>query len=495
MALPAVSKLKHLWGRYAAVRFTCFSVLIVGLLSFSWLGWSNRPLRFRRPIVVRLIPPPSEAEGGLSSFQLGGYAELVVDHLSELRDVTLFRGADPENVPNGRIFELELSPRKDGERLIPAFRWRETGGSSWQEVTTTSLPPKQALAWMLEHLPFDVPQDRNNVLTPQNQGTFWQLLELLYAASIEVPPPRALEHARDFTAAEPGCAIGWCVRGILAFRRLLLQSNRDIQIQQEAESCFQHALELAPNHPLTRAVYARFRSRLGDHGGGLSVLIPAFSSHRRNLAAHEALAHIACRAGLLDLVRREHESRKSWLSSAGSFELAALYLGDLNAFESSLLRKPGSRSPFDAFYLGYARLLSKDSKGALSFFEEAAKGIQATSGVERLAPLFALWCAGQNVQMGEKLSFYLDEHMFLRSPDGEYTFKLAEAAAMAGQETLALDLTCRAAAQGFDCTHWYETSPCLESIRPRPQYQALLKILKERQARLEKRFKPGLFGL
>ena len=85
--------------------------------------------------------------------------------------------------------------------------------------------------------------------------------------------------------------------------------------------------------------------------------------------------------------------------------------------------------------------------------------------------------------------------MGLRISDGEFTLRMAEAAAFLGDPTLAMELAERAYTQGFDCTRWYERSPLLAPIRGTGRYGSLLQHLRERQAMLESRFPASKFGL
>ena len=83
----------------------------------------------------------------------------------------------------------------------------------------------------------------------------------------------------------------------------------------------------------------------------------------------------------------------------------------------------------------------------------------------------------------------------LRAPDGEFTFKLAEAAAFMGDRDRAVELGELAYIQGFGCTRWFEQSPLFAPARGTARWVALRQHLMERQATLESRFPPRRFNL
>jgi hypothetical protein len=84
--------------------------------------------------------------------------------------------------------------------------------------------------------------------------------------------------------------------------------------------------------------------------------------------------------------------------------------------------------------------------------------------------------------------------MGLRVSDGEFTLRMAEAAAFLGDSVLALELAERAYIQGFGCTRWYQQSPLLAPIRGTARFASLVQHLQERQAMLEQRFPLRRFG-
>jgi hypothetical protein len=81
----------------------------------------------------------------------------------------------------------------------------------------------------------------------------------------------------------------------------------------------------------------------------------------------------------------------------------------------------------------------------------------------------------------------------LRIPDGEWTFKEAEAYALLGDADRGVDCATRAFVQGFSCAAWYERSPFLAKVRTHARWPMLRRNIRERQAVMEGSFPPTTF--
>ena len=79
----------------------------------------------------------------------------------------------------------------------------------------------------------------------------------------------------------------------------------------------------------------------------------------------------------------------------------------------------------------------------------------------------------------------------MRVPDGEFTLRMAEGYALAGDLDSAMELASRAFGQGFGATLWFERSPLLEPLKGSPRWRTLIQHVRERQGLLEDRFPPG----
>jgi len=172
---------------------------------------------------------------------------------------------------------------------------------------------------------------------------------------------------------------------------------------------------------------------------------------------------------------------------------ALLYGGHIEAFASSVESLPPG--PLRAFYSGYARLLQGDREGALVRFKEARMGGLGSSLFVRLAEVYGSALEGRDAEALANLDTLESERTQIHLPDGEFTFKVAEAYGFLGQPAKALDLAERASVQGFGCAPWFERAPFLADARKLPKWLSLDQHLRERQTLLADRFPPSRFGL
>jgi len=213
---------------------------------------------------------------------------------------------------------------------------------------------------------------------------------------------------------------------------------------------------------------------------------------------YEAVAYAARNAGLLEgatLALRQRD-RILGLSrgEAGLTENTYLYVGDLATFEAVL--GPGSAREGDSvrdFYRGYARLLQGDRGGAGRYFARAYTLPSGVPQFETLARVYHLGLQNRNEAALVLLRQLWADRVPLRVPDGEYTFKLAEAFGFLGSPGEAQSVATRAFAQGFGCTRWYEQSPFLAGIRSTPRWNGLQQHLQERQMLVASTYPPGRF--
>lgn len=332
---------------------------------------------------------------------------------------------------------------------------------------------------------------------PKDPDRAWELLDLAGRTQDETSEV-LVQRAEALVAAEPASPEARLALATLLTRFLVERVEDDtLEAQQACESNFQAALAEAPDLPRLEELYAIHLADLGRQREALARLQHALRRHPGALELDNGLAYAARTAGLLDLADRALQ-RQAQLAGRprGQLRLAdntLLYDGRTADFEAGLARLPAG--PLRAFYQGYARLLQRDPAGALARFSEARAGGLGSVLFVRLAGVYRLALDRQPEAALGALRALEAERLQMHLPDGEFTFKLAEAYGFLGRPHEALEVAERAAVQGFGCTPWFERSPFLAGARASVQWPSLDQHLRERQRLLEEAFPPSAFGL
>lgn len=466
-------------------------------------------LAFRTPAPSRilLLDPPAEAVDGLDADQRRALWELVGKELESTRGATVVevqRALDPalpEELP-GRDRLVELKAKREGDRLALEVRIAEAGAlrsrgdQAWRGIALPAQTPSDAIGAALRAIAPAAPAHPDHHL-PRQPAHFWSLLQAWQWHRINDRLPEALKLVEGVCAAEPECLMAWTTRGDLLYRRLLIDPLGHPLAQNEAEACFQKALQECPDHPQAVFLLAELKIDAGDQRAALNLLREGIKARPGVVPLHTALVYAARTAGLLDLAKQGLEARDRLVPGglqAASAENTWLYLGDLPRFEASLFERPGNpRNTVVKFYRGYLALMRGDRGRALDHFQEAARSPYGYGQFIELSEVYALMMQDRRGEALARLRRLDQERVGLRVPDGEFTFKLAEAYALLGERGEALDMATRAYHQGFSCLRWYRQDPFLRSLEGLPRWRALLGHLQERQAALEARYPAGSF--
>jgi tetratricopeptide (TPR) repeat protein len=413
----------------------------------------------------------------------------------------------PERVPGSplpgglkdRTLLLEVRGRREGERLDLAWRsaplttQKEAG--AWESGSSKDMP-REALQALLQRLPTPLDPAAAAALPPGKPEGFWKLVDALEGSWDFSRIKPSLDLTSDLLKEEPDCPMGLFLRGDLLYRLLLVDPASDAALRPEAEACFLKALDLSPDLPQAVFLLVQLRTDAGDQRGALTILQRSLRVHPNAPSLLTGLAYAARTSGLLPLAKTALERRDALgppeVMTSGA-ENSWLYLGLNDRFRSELVdEKDRPRGSVATFYRGYLSLAAGRRDDAAVSFRACQQG--AVFGqFSRLGEIFELICRGRNDEVRDKLRALAADRTSLHVPDGEFTFKLAEAYALISDKSEAIDMGAKAFSQGFGCTRWYQRSPFLGELQGSPRWQALLQHLKERQRLLEERFPVGSF--
>ncbi|WP_243304137.1 hypothetical protein [Geothrix oryzisoli] len=470
-------------------------VLAVGLAG-AWLWRSQAHSPGARRVLI-ISPEPShqtDVNQGLET--------LISDHFEVLAGATVIHAAAVPPPAVLRKLPLDLAlfrfhGRREGQRLALTTQWTTPAellaGHPWNLNVQPPMDPDQAMAAWLAHWPLERRHRFRADLYPRNPEHFWALL---HAMAIQ-DDREATAHLGDTQAlaeAEPMCATAWVTLGDHLYRSLWVDpAQAGIGLNSRTHKVFQRAVSLVPGHPRATFLWSLMLTDTGNQDLALRVLGEAVRLRPDAPDLYLGLTYAGRTAGLLAgahsaLTRREALLTPLAPSSFWTVETTNLYLGNWPAFERDLQQARAVREDAGVlFYQGYLALLKGDRRAALAHMK-ASEAATGSSPFQDLSRVYRALLEGR-IEDGLAELRNIDEiRGKLRIPDGELTFKQAEAYSLLGDADRAVDCATRAFVQGFSCARWYETSPFLEKMRTHPRWPTLRRNVRERQAVLEGTF-------
>lgn len=466
-----------------------------------WRPFAPGP-RVRRVLLIpaTALPADPALERGLET--------LLSDHLEVLAGAAVVHapvvpsGADLERLPEGTLL-MTFRGHREGDRLALAAAWttreRLRAGEPWAYDDPGPLPPAEALDRWVDHWPLRRRFPGREALFPRDPPHGWDLLQALSIRD-DAEAARNLAATRALAEAEPGCATAWTALGDHLYRSLWIDPQAaGSGFNARMDQAFVRALELVPGHPRATYLRALMLTDIGDQRRALQSLIPAARQRPDVPDLYLGFAYAGRTAGLLEGARRALGRRQRILGtladpSPWSAETTYLYLGDTAAFEQDLERARTMRTDAGLlFYQGYLALLKGRRDLALRYMTEGGGFPGGPIPFQDLCLAYRALLEGR-LQDGLAGLRKVDQiRGRLRIPDGEWTFKEAEAYALLGDPDRSVDAATRAFVQGFSCARWYEASPFLAPIRTHPRWPTLRRNLLERQAILEADFPASAF--
>lgn len=496
-------------GRSPLPLWTGLVLLVAGtgLLFF----WTLRAVPQR---LVQVLILPAEVEGGGAGgnhkSDLGpGLETLFSDHLEILAGATVLRasalpqGTDLRQLP-AAMHLFQFRARRQGDLLALQAAWttpaRLGSGAPWVTESLPPMEPRAALATWVRHWPLQaVPSSGDADLLPHAPARFWSLVEAMSIQNDQDATARLPETER-LVEAEPRCATAWTTLGDHLYRSLWVKPDQaGIGLNSRTHKVFQKAVSLIPGHPRATFLWSLMLTDTGNQGAAIRALGTAVRLHPNAPDLYQGFAYAGRTAGLLEGARAALARRRTLLpaaapSSAWTTETTELYLGDWAGFDQELKRAGAVRSDASiCFYQGYAALLKEERAEALRQMQ-AGEQMVGSGPFQDLCRVYRAYLEGRTEQGLADLRHIDDVRGKLRIPDGELTFKEAEAYALLGDPDRAVDCATRAFVQGFSCARWYEASPFLERMRSHPRWPMLRRNIRERQAVLEGSFPVSAFA-
>lgn len=427
--------------------------------------------------------------GGLTEAELRGLKLHLSDHLEAFGGLTVIETTQD---PKDEFPCLRLRAERRGDELSLIGTLRTPMGE--RAVESRSGHPEAAVHEALMGL---LGVRRDDPLDVRHEASFWPLMRLLSGPYLlqEREMLTAVREADKLLAEDASASVG-LARSHLKFRLLVASADADVEAHASCDRAFSEALRLLPTYPRLVNLYARFRTDVGDQKGALDLTFRVLKDLPKVASLHDSAAYAARTSGLLEGAIRAARRRNELGGTVGQdyflVENTLLYQGRWPEFQRGLEATP-AKEPVQAFYLGYIRLL-RNQPGAEDAFGSAVRMTTGLKIFQRLAEVYFDALQGRREQALEKLRAIDEDRVRTLVPDGEFTFKLAEAYGYLGRDAEAFDLAQRAFGQGFACTGWYERAPFLLRLQERPAYKGLLVAMRERQERMEARFPADRFG-
>ncbi len=416
--------------------------------------------------------------------------KLLLEDLAETGGASVLRAAPDDRVQG--LLRISLEGARGATGLQFHARIRTADGRDRDVVPPSSNPCIQ-LHQILAMA--GLPSPLTGAILPRDPTRLGPLAEV-YGSTLDGDDAQARSAgnaAQSLAALEPECAPAALASAESTYRRLLTQAPANLEAQAVAAQAFETTLALLPGFPRGAAEAGRFHTDTGNQRRAMDILFAALIQHPRSTRMRDSLAYAARTTGLLagaTATLRTRDLLEGGLQPEVRFpETTYLYAGDWAKFDANL--GPGPSERLDAmadFYRGYLRLLQGRQDEALANFAAAQRPQPSNPQFQVLAGAYELVLEGHTPEALLALRNLARTRADLRVPDGEFTFKMAEAFTYAGSVEEGMNLAQDAFSQGFGCTPWYERSPMLAKLHDLPRWRALIEHLRDRQRLLEARF-------
>jgi len=489
-------------------RPTLIRLGLLGLLALLMLGLGSLGFTLLRPPAterVLMLRSPLDSRG----HDLGpGMETLLADYLEILTGATVTHGAGvpgPAELrqlpPTLRL--LRFQGHRDKDLLALTLQWntvaRLLADQPWISDAAPTREPARTMDHVVQHWPLLTRVRQTEGLLPRTPDRFWLLLEGL-AIQDDAAATAHLPQSWQLIKDEPGCATAWAALGDHLYRSLWVNPDEaGVGLNSRTHHAFRKAVNLVPGYPRATFLWSMMLTDTGNQSPALRILQQAIRMRPGSPDLFLGVAYASRTSGLLEGARRALQRRNELLGplaspSAWFAETTYLYLGDQAAFGQELQRVQGLRQDASThFYQGYFALLQGRRRQALTSMTAGSDPALGPAPFRDLCRVYRAYLEGRPAEGLSALREIDVVRGKLRIPDGEWTFKEAEAYALLGDADHGVDCATRAFVQGFSCADWYETSPFLSRVREHPRWPTLRRNVRERQAELLGSFPPSAF--
>ena len=398
---------------------------------------------------------------------------------------------------------LRFQGGRDGDRLALTLEWntidRLLADQAWIGDATPSREPGQTMEHAVQQWPLPIRHRRLDELLPRTSAHFWALLKGLSIRDDQTAAAH-LGASQELAEAEPGCSTAWTTLGDHLYRSLWVSPEQaGVGLNSRTHHAFQKAVGLVPGHPRATFLRSMMLTDTGNQNLALRTLQEAIRMRPGSPDLYLGVAYASRTSGLLEIARKALARRGDLTGpltspSAWFAETTYLYLGDQEAFGRELARAGSFRQDASIlFYQGYFALLQGRREEALRLLKDGSDPRLGPAPFHDLCRVYRAYLEGRSEEGLAELRRIDEIRGKLRIPDGEWTFKEAEAYSLLGDADRGVDCATRAFVQGFSCAQWYRASPFLERVRKHPRWQTLQRNIQERQAVLEGTFPPSAF--
>lgn len=286
---------------------------------------------------------------------------------------------------------------------------------------------------------------------------------------------------------DPNYAPAWAHLGRAQTARAAFDFGGE-EFYRKAQTDYEKALSLNPDLIESRIFMANMFTDTGRVESAVPLLRTALETNPNHPEAHWELGYAYRFGGMLKESISECE-RARQLDPEVKLNSSAFnsyfYDGQYEKFVTSLpTRNP---STFIIFYRGIGNYYLKNWNQAAADFGMAYK-LDPKSMYTQIGQALQLAIAKQPKQGLELLRTTEEQIIKQKVTDSEAIYKVAQAFAELGEKNASLKLLRRSVEGGFFCYPYFINDPLLNNLRTEPEFEAIMKIARQRHEEFKRKF-------